>query len=160
MSENVLKKPAAAQAVTLNGDLNSDDVVRLPDPITRAGPITTIGGDLKVGARNLALLYFGEDSPANRRAIYYRFEGGRLIGAVRWGSQLAARVSTVMAMFWAEETKRCDHRTAQLMKLQCQLTELSIAMAGSDLEIGKLQKLLDATRNALAAVLDKTASAG
>lgn len=130
--------------------------IRLPDVIVRWKPVERIDTDLMVGASPHALFYRGVDTVSTRRAIYHQYEQGRLLGAFKHGSLIASRKSTVLAAMWAEETKKLDARTVQLMELHLQLRELAAALEACDgdrAELNKLNALLEATEAAIGEAL-------
>jgi len=124
--------------------------------LIRFKDVDTLEGDLMVGASPHALFYRGIDTTSARRFIYYLYEQGRLLAAFKHGSLIASRKSTVLAAMWAEETKRLDAHTVQLMELHLQLRELAAALGACDgdrAELSKLNALLEATEAAIGEAL-------
>jgi hypothetical protein len=124
--------------------------------LMRYKDVDTLKDDLMLGAGALAYFYRGLNTSSARRAIYHQYEHGRLPGAFKYGSLLAARKSTALAVMWAEEIKRLDAPTVQLMELRLQLNELAAALAecgGDQSDITSLRALLDATRESICVAL-------
>ena len=127
-----------------------------PTLLLRWKPVERIDTDLMVGASPHALFYRGVDTVSTRRAIYHQYEQGRLLGAFKHGSLIASRKSAVLAAMWAQETKKLDARTVQLMELHLQLRELAAALGECDGDreaLNKLNALLEATEAAIGEAL-------
>jgi hypothetical protein len=125
--------------------------------LVRCKDVDTLKDDLLLGAAALAVFFFGVNTSSARRAIYHQYEHGRLLGAFKYGSLLAARKSTALAAMWAAETKGLDEATVRLMELHLQLNELASALleCGShQTDVAKLRLLLAATGETIAAATE------
>jgi hypothetical protein len=124
--------------------------------LVRCKNVDTLKDDLLLGAGALAFFFHGVNTSSARRAIYHQYEHGRLPGAFKYGSLLATRKSTALAAMWAEETKKLDAPTVQLMELHLQLNELATALlscGNHQIEIAKLRALLTATGETITAAV-------
>jgi hypothetical protein len=124
--------------------------------IARWRQLETFKGDLRVGATELAQLWFGDTSETSRRGIFYRFERGRLLGAFKYSGIIAARISTTNALMWVEEIKGLDEGQSMLAELNLQLHELDTGLSEcSDdfAKLGQLSAVIEATRRKLEEVL-------